>query len=260
MSCSTNCKSTLNSLRVIVFVGPQGSGKSTLATPLVFAFRKQGYRSCVYKMIDYTIFQNVVFYKLFIKSIYNIVKDNIILVRFYEDSPYYNIASPRVFIELFPLLLFFHILGTIISVIKFTIARALLRCNVIIEDEGFTFKQIADVIFLYIYNYILAKIVYGTINSLIIRLNYILLKYFVRFLLILTYRFDVEVVCLYADYNSLKQRYRARGSYTEPPYYVHFQKRLYTTIIKISKKSMCIDSTKEPIGILLKRILSLLAI
>ncbi|MGC9106843.1 MAG: AAA family ATPase, partial [Infirmifilum sp.] len=47
---------TLTKAYYVILVGPQGSGKTTLAKLLVEELRAQGFRPCIVKMIDYTIF------------------------------------------------------------------------------------------------------------------------------------------------------------------------------------------------------------
>ncbi|MGC9107628.1 MAG: AAA family ATPase, partial [Infirmifilum sp.] len=132
---------------MIVLIGPQGAGKTTLAKLLVEELRAQGFKSCIVKAIDYTIFHH-----MFIRFVNRLVKDNVVFVVFYENLPPQRSASPAIFRRFLPLLVFLYMLGLIISLLKLKLFRLVKGCGIILDDEGFIFKQLPDLLFLIAYS------------------------------------------------------------------------------------------------------------
>jgi ribose 1,5-bisphosphokinase PhnN len=201
--------------RVIVFIGPQGSGKTTLAKQLTRELRAQGFRPCIVKIIDYTIL-----HLWFIRFVNRLVRDNVVLVKFYENLPPQRSASPAIFRRLLPLLVFSHMLGLVMSLLKLKLFKLMKGCGVIVDDEGFIFKQLPDLLFLVAYS-----------KPSIRELK--LARMFSKFSVILvrrTLRRGV-IVRVKAPYSVLRERYARRGR-IEPRSYIEFQDRVHDIVLR----------------------------
>ncbi|ADY01287.1 hypothetical protein VMUT_1081 [Vulcanisaeta moutnovskia 768-28] len=200
---------------MIVLIGPQGSGKTTLAKLLVEKLRAQGFRPCIVKMIDYTIF-----HILFIGFINWLVRDNVVFVEFYENLPPQRSASPEVFKRFLPLLVLLHMLGLIMSLLKLRLFRLVKGCEIIVDDEGFIFKQLPDLLFLIAYSKPSTR-------------EFKLARMFSKFSVILarsTLRGGV-IVRVKAPYSALRKRHARRGL-IEPRSYIEFQERVYDAVLR----------------------------
>ena len=200
---------------VIVFIGPQGSGKTTLAKPLNKKLTAQGFRSCIVKMTDYTIF-----HIWFIKFVTWLVRDNIVFVKFYENLAPQKLASPTFFRRLLLFLIVLHMFGLVMSLLRLRLFRLVRRCRIIVDDEGFIFKQIPDLLFMVAYSKP------GVRELKLVRM-------FFKFLVIIarnTLRGCV-IVRVRAPYSVLRERYVRRGL-IEPRSYIEFQDRVYDIVLR----------------------------
>ncbi|MEM4005299.1 MAG: hypothetical protein QXM43_06645 [Desulfurococcaceae archaeon] len=198
---------------MVIFVGPQGAGKTTHARFLSRELRSLGYDVRVTSLIEYTVF-----HLKFIGLLNRICKTNIVTVKFYADLPPQPSASPEIYRRLFSLLILLHFTGYLMSLIKYRLLRVFHR--VLIEHEGFIFKQIADLHFMAGY----AKV---KLNSVTGRL----LKRFNALLLSVLLKDRVIVIRLEADISSLQQRYIGRP-HIEPAHYLSFQNTIYEKLLK----------------------------
>jgi hypothetical protein len=142
-----------------------------------------------------------------------------VIVRFYENLPPAVSAPPSVYRKLMSLMVALHLLGFLASQVKLLLARR--GAHVLVEDEGFVFKQIPDLLF-----------VVGRSGSHRSRSLLKFLVVFVFFLLTAARRLDPIVVWLHADYGTLRARYQRRGTPLEPRVYVEFQERLRARLLR----------------------------
>jgi len=200
---------------VIIFIGPQGSGKTTLAKLLIRELAAQGFRFCIVRMIDYTIL-----HIWFIKFVNWLARDNIVFVKFYENLPPQKSASPTIFRRLLLLLIVLHMFGLVMSLLKLRLFRLVRRCRVIVDDEGFIFKQLPDLLFL---------VAYSKPDARELKLA----RMFLKFSLALA-RDIVKggtIVRVRAPYSVLRERYARRGL-IEPRSYIEFQDRVYDIVLR----------------------------
>jgi len=142
-----------------------------------------------------------------------------VIVRFYEDLPSAVSAPPSAYRKLMPLMVALHLLGFLASQVKLLLAHR--DARVLVEDEGFVFKQIPDLMFMA-----------GWSGSHRFRPLLKLLSFSTLFLLIAARRLDPVIVWLRSDYGTLRARYRKRGTPVEPAIYVEFQERLRARLLR----------------------------
>jgi ABC-type multidrug transport system fused ATPase/permease subunit len=187
----------------IVFIGPQGAGKSTLARLLMKKLTHEGFTTRIVKLIDYTIF-----HRTYLKVLISLTK---------------NTDLSRVFSKLFPLFIFLHFAGSLISAVKIILSKLMWKCNVIIEDEGFIFKEIADIYFTaYITDSLKTKINQRTAKLLLIFLLTIGRKVVGR---------HVITIYVNAPYDTLKVRYSKYKRRMEDKRYIIFQNYIYNKLM-----------------------------
>lgn len=198
---------------LIIFIGPQGAGKTTQAMLLLKRLKSLNYDVNVTSLITYAFF-----HLKFISLLNKLCKTNVIMVKFYEDLPPQPSPSPEIYRRLFVLLLVLHFMGFMLSLIK----RAFLKLfhEMLIEHEGFIFKQIADL-------YFLAGFVKIELNSASGKL----LKMLSTLLLSSLLKERVIIIRLESDINSLKKRYVKRP-HIEPTHYINFQNSVYRKLVK----------------------------
>jgi len=208
--------------RLVVFVGCQGAGKTTQAFLLLKALKSLKYDAYMISLADYVIFQ-----QKFINLLKQLCKTNVVIVKFYEDLPPGLSPSPEIYRRLFMLLIFLHFVGFTISLIKKRLF--MLLCQVVIEHEGYVFKQLADIYFLVAF----AKVKPNSVIST-------LLKRFSIILLSTLLKDKILIIHLRADVNILKKRY-AKRLHVEPAHYLHFQEKVYSRLIEYLANSHNID-------------------
>jgi hypothetical protein len=142
-----------------------------------------------------------------------------VIVRFYEEQPPASLIPPPAYRKLMPLMVALHFLGFLASQVKLLLARR--GAQVLIEDEGFVFKQIPDLLFMA-----------GWSGSHRSKPLLKLLSFSTLFLLTAARRLDPVIVWLRADHGTLRARYRKRGTPIEPRIYVEFQERLRARLLR----------------------------
>ncbi|MBE9391236.1 hypothetical protein IOK49_03995 [Fervidicoccus fontis] len=200
---------------MIVLIGPQGSGKTTLAKLLVEELRAQGFRPCIVKMIDYTMF-----HILFLRFVNRLVWDNVVYVKFYENLPPQKSASPTIFRRFLSLLVVLHMFGLVMSLLKLRLFRLVRRCRIIVDDEGFIFKQLPDLLFLVAYSKPGVREL--KLAGMFSKLSVVLARNTLR---------GGVIVRVKAPYSVLRERYARRGL-IEPRSYIEFQDRVYDIVLR----------------------------
>jgi len=204
---------TNNFPKLIIFIGPQGAGKTTHARILSKWFKRLNRDAHVTSLTHYTVF-----HLGFIRLLGLLCKTNVVKVRFYEDLPPQPFPSTEIYRRLFPLLIFLHFIGFTLSLIKLRLLMFL--HEIIIEHEGYIFKQLADLNFLAMFIKLRPDAVAGG-----------LLKRFNMMILNMLLNDEVLIVRLRVGVNVLKKRYINRP-HIEPTHYILFQERVYNITIK----------------------------
>jgi len=186
---------------MIILVGPQGAGKTTLAN-IIRKRLSNCYKVCSVKLIDYTVLHHAY---LRILGVLAKKSDNRI-----------------VFMRLAPLYVLLHFVGFIISKIKLMIFSSTKKCHVVIEDEGYVFREFAD------FNFIM-----GVTGALQNRFVKYITKSFLRFLCTASFRKTYQYIIIYIDapYETLLQRYIISGRRVELEAYINFQRFAYKAIL-----------------------------
>lgn len=214
---------------VVIFVGPQGAGKTTQAKLLLKYVRQSNKeRVILVRLIHYTmlrpIFISII--KLFKKT----------YIKFYENKLFTEAPSPRLLKAVFPLLLTLHLVSFIVSSILFNLYT--FSRDYLIEDEGYVFKQLADI--LYEAKYCkadLTNFISNFILSIIIRRACALAR---RCVLVYLRIYDHEI---------LKKRYLLQKRlYIEPADYILFQTAVYNTLVK-GHKAIILDASRDQLEI-----------
>jgi len=198
---------------MIIFVGSQGVGKTTQARLLWKKLKSTGCDAHITSLIHYTIF-----HLKFISLLSRLCRKNAIIIKFYEDLPPQASPSPEIYRKVFGLLVILHFIGFVLSVIKQKLL--MLFYDVLIEHEGYVFKQLADL-------YYLARVVNVDSNSVAGKLLKFLTAFLLGSLIMIKYR----IIYLQADYSSLKTRYLKRRTHIEPLDYISFQNKIYNMLI-----------------------------
>jgi len=200
----------------IVFVGPQGAGKTTQALLLRLWMRKVYHIDInVRKFIHYTTL-----HKALLRIVTKIAKPfgRVELVKFYRDEPPGFSPSREVFRLFFPFLICAHVIALAVDSTLFRIHR-----EIFVDDEGFLFKQVADL-------YYLSR-KFGLLHSKSFRL-------FLRLALGLIGKLEFKVIVFQVrDYRILVDRYErqktsANWRKIEPEGYIYLQQAVYDRIAK----------------------------
>jgi len=200
--------------KLIILIGLQGVGKTTYARILSKWFKCLNRCVHIASLIHYTVF-----HLKFISLLGCLCKTNTVKVKFYEDLSSQPSPSPEIFRRLFPLLIFLHFIGFVLFLIK---QRFLMFSrDVVIEHEGYVFKQLADLNFLAAF----AKIRLDEVGGR-------LLKRFNMMILSILLKNEALIIRLRADVNVLKKRYVNRP-HIEPTHYILFQERVYNIITEL---------------------------
>jgi DNA polymerase III delta prime subunit len=202
MKISINLQKVKRGKIFIVFIGPQGAGKTTLARLLTRKLMCKGFRMCNIRLIDYTIYHYI-----YLKVLISIAK---------------NVDFAEVFSRLLLLFIILHFIGSSISILKFALLRFIWRCEVIIEDEGFIFKEIADIYF-----------TLGITNSLRAGANQHIVRSFLKYLFSIGRKSMKNTILIYvnAPYSILKMRYERNRKKVEDRRYVAFQDSIYKLLL-----------------------------
>jgi deoxyadenosine/deoxycytidine kinase len=191
--------------KLVVFVGPQGSGKTTQAKLLSENLKLRGLSVHVTSLSYSPLFQ-----QLFLKFAKKVSGTRLVESKFYEDIPTQTAPNIEIIGKTFGLELFLQLICLVFSQIKLAFLKPF--SEILIDHEGYIIKQIVD----------LKGLANGTkINphSLTEKLS----ESFSRLLLRLIIKRGIVVIYLEAEAESLKQRYRKRGSHIEPTEFINFQ-------------------------------------
>jgi hypothetical protein len=167
------------------------------------------------------------------------------MVKFYEDLPPSPSPSPKIGRKLFILLIFLHFIGFTISLAKKRLL--MLLHQVVIEHEGYVFKQLADLYFLAAFD----KVESNSITN-------ILLKRFSMMLLSALLKNRTLIIHLRGDVNVLKKRY-AKRPHVEPTHYLHFQEKMYSKLIKYLADSLKVDIVSVDFSLEVDKVYSTIA-
>ncbi len=187
---------------MIILVGPQGAGKTTLANIIRKRLSKD-HKVCVVKLIDYTILHHT-----YLK-----------ILRIMTEKP----SNETIFARLAPIYVFLHLAGFVISRIKFAIYSLTKKCYVIVEDEGYIFKELTDFYFI--------MGVTGALRNKFVKYS---ARNFLRFLFRVAFKKMYHYIIVYVDapYEILLQRYIKTRRYIEPEAYINFQRFLYNILLQ----------------------------
>lgn len=205
----------------VIFVGPQGVGKTTQAEELMLKLKAQGYKVHTTRLISYVILQYK--FQSFLKNLFN----RKVLKKFYEDEGPQENVDPELYRKVFLVMEGLYLLGFIIATLKKKVL--MMYNNILIEHEGYVFKQLADLWFL-------AKELGITGEKSFAQR---VLSKLTKFLLLSILKERSFMVVLFqADYSSIRTRYLTRSSHIEPEKYVEFQSFLYDRITFIISEAI----------------------
>ncbi len=226
---------------LIVFVGPQASGKTTQAKPLQTMLKSNGASARVTRLVYYTLFH--MYFIRFSGILCRLFSKKCVMVKFYEDLPPRLSPSPEMLRRLFWLLVVLYILGLFISFLKLRFLN--IFSSILIEDEGFVFKQLADLLYL-------ARRAGLKTKDLSVKasdLSTFALSIFIKLLFgtLSSINSRMVVVHLKAEPECLKPRFRTRA-HIELPQYLAFQESVYREMIRrplCFKKVLEIDACRS---------------
>jgi len=206
---------------MIVFVGPQAVGKTTQAKVLVLKLKSQGYDKVhITRLITYALFLFV--FQNILKTLF---KSRKVLSKFYEDENPTPTVDPQIYKRLIMITVVLHLFGFIISLLKQKIL--MLRNSILIEHEGYIFKQLADMWFL------AKKLNITTEKSVALRL----LGKVTTFFLSSALKNGLFVIIFFqARYGFIQAGCLARNSHIEPAEYTKFQDSIYSRFAPIISK------------------------
>jgi len=192
---------------LITFVGPQGSGKTTQALLLKKALTGNKYLKVHLTTAIYYSLVSRLWYKLLM-----VITRRKIKYRFYENASVQEFVDPNILNKLLILDLLVNIASALLSLLKLHIL--LLFHDVVIEDEGCLFNQIAYIAF--------------------VHRKHVAPAQMVKRLLILQRLMPRNFIILFlrVNYKQLRERYIKRGSRIEPAHYIEFQLQIYDMIAK----------------------------
>jgi DNA polymerase III delta prime subunit len=218
----------------IIFVGPQGVGKTTQAI-LLLRYVKHFCRRRV-RLIELTHY--VILHRIFASIVKLLGKT---YIKFYEDASFTEAPSPRLLKTLFPLLLVLHLISLIISNVSLNLKHKILQASVI-EDEGYIFKQLADIFYTAYYcGAVLTSPINYTLLSIIIRKMYT------------PTRKCIIVYLRTLNHEILRKRCILQGRrHIEPAQFILFQTAVYDVLMNnLRCKVVIVDASKNLIEVYL---------
>lgn len=195
--------------KLIIFVGPQGSGKTTQALLLSKTLKAKGLKVKVTSLPHAAVFQ-----RAFIEFAKKVSGSRAIKTRFYENQPAQTTPSPEIIGRILCVSVFLEFASFVLSQVRLASFR--LFCEVLIDDEGFVFKQIADM-----------NALTGSVKINPDGFTQRSLDGLVRLLRRSVSKGRITVVYLRCESDCLKPRYLKRGSPVEPSAYLDFQTRVF---------------------------------
>lgn len=202
---------------MVILVGPQAIGKTTQARMLKFRLDSKSYdnKICVTDLIQYT------FFHLHFQKILRILcQSRRVMGQFYEGEAPKPTVDPQVYRKLFMIQEALHMLGFVLSLVKQK--TLIIRNKILIEYEGYVFKQLADLWFLA--NELKVVDEDSFARRLLHKITAFLLSYISRF-------DGLVILLLEADFETIRTRCSKDRSRIEPWKYVMFQRVLYDKII-----------------------------
>lgn len=207
----------------IIFVGSQGTGKSYHATKIYNKLINN--LSLLYKKV---MLASLNFHAFLHVNLTRII-DNIICKalnaclnkRFYMDKPSITIGNPKLYYVFLPLFIILHTLAFLLTEAYIHILSK--RNIVIIDQEGYIMKQIADLHYLVLYAQLSSKSICWKG----------LKKLYTFMILRLLRKQPMVIFYLYSDYSTLVRRYIERESPIEPPFYIAIQNTIFAIFLTI---------------------------
>jgi len=192
--------------KLIVFVGPQGSGKTTLASVLRILLERKKRRVCMTKLDTHAFFT-----KILGEILIKIVKENAIYEKFYINESPRKMLAPRFLEKLSAFYFLIYSLAIHLALIKIQF-KHLINCNIIIDDEGFIFKILTDMLFFCHRNKCLISRNPKKLNKRVVTIIYIVIKIISKLHLI--------IIKVNANYDIIAQRLLQRQQKVEPYAYL----------------------------------------
>jgi len=212
--------------KLIVFVGPQGSGKSTLASVLRVLLKRKRRDVCMIKLDTHTFFTKIIG-EILIK----IVRENAIYEKFYINDNSRKMLAPDFLKKLDKLYLFIYCFSIYFAFIKIQFKR-LLNCNIIIEDEGFIFKILTDMLFFCHRNKCLFSQNSNRLNKKVATI--------IRNAIKIVSKQHLIIIKVNADYEIITQRLLQRQQKIEPYTYLKYWEVTFK-IFSIATRPMAIN-------------------
>ncbi len=182
---------------MVIFVGVHGTGKTTQANTLRERLTVQGLRVRATSSIQYVMIDRVWY------RVLEFVTRRKIRFQYHPQGPEIEFPDPLILERLFVFDLLIHYACAILSLLK--LYGLLLSSDVVIEDEGSIFREMAYV----------ADVHRRRVSSSQVKRRFGIIR---RLLPASTI-----VVLLEAEYERLEERYKRRGSPIEPSSYIAFQ-------------------------------------
>jgi len=202
-----------------VFIGPQAVGKSYHAQ-MVFKTNIDSNTKSTLVSLNYHALFHVKLTSIIDNVICKIL-NKCVLAKFYLNKPKTMLGSPQIYYAFLPLFCLIHLLAFIASEIR--IFMCMLSNDLVIDQEGYAFKQIADLHYLAKY----AGVSYESFMWKVLRKLYLLF-------LLNVMKKNLIIFHLELEYDELIKRYINRGL-IEPSYYINTQNLVYRAFLSIFK-------------------------
>jgi thymidylate kinase len=196
---------------MIIFVGPQGTGKTTQAYLLLDLLKSKGLSGRVISFSQHALLQ-----KLAGKFLVKISGSNAVRNKFHENLSAELSPSPEVYKKLHVFLIGLHVLN--LAFVKVLTAFSQIFFNVVIDSEGYSIKQLADLHF-----DVLTRLESLSGKNLVIADRLLLSSFNPEKMSIIYFEGRPEL---------LRSRYLSRKSGIEPSKYIFFQNCVFKKAVQ----------------------------